>query len=141
MKPIHALATLLLALMLASCSGSGVEAPYDSDTCERLAVKIENRDSLTQAEYQEMIGQNAAILHYLVDKSKEISEEPQGDRSGSWRELLADPEYLERFSYMFTLGSALYQAAAEGLLDKKNKERYASLDKYNQELADYSERN
>ena len=48
---------------------------------------------------------------------------------------------MERFGYMFTLGSALYQADADGKLDAENKKRYDALDKYNRELAEYSERN
>ena len=55
--------------------------------------------------------------------------------------MLADPEYMERFSFMFTLGSALYQADADGRLDENNRGLYKKLDRYNQELAEYSERN
>ena len=87
-----------------------------------------------------MIGQNEAILQYLIEQSKKIADEPQDERNGSWRTLLADPDYMERFSYMFTLGSALYQADVDGCLDSRNKELYHKLDKYNQELADYSDR-
>ncbi len=68
------------------------------ELCEELAVKIERRDSLSQKDYRAMIAQNEAILIYLIEQSKKISEEPAPDRSGSWRQLLADPEYMERFS-------------------------------------------
>ena len=142
MKPVYSLALLVLIFLATACSSDVVDsASYDSDVCEELAVKIERRDSITQSEYQQMIGQNGAILRYLIEKSREIADEPQGDRTNSWRDLLADPEYMERFSYMFTLGSALYQADAGGRLDKSNSELYKKLDRYNQELAEYSERN
>ncbi len=141
-KYVAGFSVLAAALALfASCSGGGIEQPYNSETCEQLAIKIERRDSLTQQEYTDMIGQNAAILHYLADQSKSIADQPSGERNGSWRSLLADPEYMERFSYMFTLGSALYQADAEGRLDKDNRKRYKELDAYNQRLAEYSDQN
>lgn len=142
MKPIYSLALLVLTFTVTACSSDVIDsASYDSDVCEELAVKIERRDSITQPEYEQMICQNGAILRYLIEKSREIADEPQGDRPNSWRDLLADPEYMERFSYMFTLGSALYQAAADGRLDDSNHKLYEKLDSYNQELAEYSERN
>ena len=141
MKPTRTFVGLVLALLFAACSGGGIDATYSSEKCEELALKIERRDSLSQKEYAEMIGQNAAILKYLVEKTREISEEPQSDHLSSWRQLLAEPEYEERFSYMFTIGSALYQADIEGRLNDRNKKAYASLDQYNQELAVLSERN
>lgn len=141
MRPIHTFAIILLLSLLTACSGRSVDAEYNADVCEELSIKIERRDSLSQEEYTRMIGQNEAILRYLVEQSKAIAEEPSGNRNGSWRQLLADPEYLERFGYMFTLGSALYQAEAEGKLDKENSRLYNNLDRYNKELADYSDKN
>lgn len=140
MKAFYLFTIIVLGLAFASCDRT--EAPeYDSSACEALAVKVERREVLTQEEYAQMIGQNAAILSYLIEKNKAISEMPADSRSEYWRQLLADPEYMERFGYMFTLGSALYQADADGKLDAQNKERYDALDKYNRELAEYSERN
>lgn len=141
MKAIYLFSIILLGLAMSACGLDGEVAQYDSDTCAALAVKVERRDAISQEEYRDMIGQNEAILCYLIEKSREIAEEPSDRRNESWRNLLADPEYMERFSYMFTLGSALYQADAEGKLDADNKKRYDALDKYNRELAEYSERN
>lgn len=134
-------AFILIFALLCLASSCSRPASYDSELCEELAVKIERRDSLSQKDYRAMIAQNEAILIYLIEQSKKISEEPAPDRSGSWRQLLADPEYMERFSNMFTLGSALYQADAEGRLDSENKKLYDRLDRYNRDLADYSDRN
>jgi hypothetical protein len=142
MKPVYSLAFLGLLIAATACSGEILDdASYDNDVCEDLAVKIERHDSISQPEYEQMICQNAAILRFLIEKSRKIAEEPQGDRPNSWRDLLADPEYMERFSYMFTLGSALYQAEVDGRLDEKNTKLYKKLDRYNQELVEYSERN
>ena len=142
LKYVFLTAVAALMLPVASCSGTGdVERPYDSSLCENLAILIERHDSISQEQYREMIGQNAAILHYIIDRTREISEEPGDEQNGSWRQLLADPDYLERFGYMFTLGSALYQADADGLLDKDNQHLYKALDEYNRQLAEYSDRN
>lgn len=140
MKAFYLFTIIILGIAFAACDRD--DAPeYDSSACEALAVKVERREALTQEEYARMIGQNAAILSYLIDKNKAISEIPADSRAEYCRQLLADPEYMERFGYMFTLGSALYQADADGKLDARNKERYDALDKYNRELAEYSERN
>lgn len=129
-----------LLLMCAACSSSPA-AHYDDELCHDLSVKIERGDSLSQDDYRSMILQNEAILVYLIDRTKEVSSEPSDEQPGSWRHLLAEPEYLERFGYMFTLGSALYQADASGRLDSDNKKLYDRLDRYNRELADFSDNN
>ena len=127
MKAIYLFTIILLGLAMSACG-------FDDEAVER-------REAISQEEYRDMIGQNEAILCYLIEKSREIAEEPSDQRNDSWRNLLADPDYMERFGYMFTLGSALYQADADGKLDAENKKRYDALDKYNRELAEYSERN
>lgn len=132
---------LIILLLLTACGGREIDSTYSSSTCEELAVMIEQRDSISQEQYTAMIGQNEAILKYLVSQSKRIAEQPDSLRQDSWRELYADPEYMERFGYMFTLGSALFQAQLAGKLDKYNQRQYDNLDKYNKELAEYSERN
>lgn len=128
-----------LILALAGCSG-GSSTAYDSELCSELSVKIERRDSLSQKDYSKMIGQDEAILKYIVARSKEIAALPDSSRVGAWRALTADPEYLERFGYLFTIGSALYNAERKGTLNSSNARRYAALDKYNEDLTAYSER-
>ena len=63
-----------------------------------------------------------------------------GDIRASRFVPVAEPEYLERFGYMFTLGSALYQAEIRGRLNEDNAEAYGALDDYNSLLADYTDR-
>lgn len=134
--------TISAAIALAACGRSAdrIEAEYSADTCDELAVRIDRRDSLSQDDYAEMIRQSEAIMAYLVAQSRRISEMPDSLRSQAWRELQADPEYLERFGYMFTLGSTLYQADSDGRLGKTNAADFANLDRYNAQLADYSDR-
>lgn len=131
---------IVAVLGLAACSGGHRAAEYDADECDALALRIDSRDSLTQQDYAGMIAQSEAILVYLIDESRRISELPDSVRNGEWRMLQADPEYLERFGYMFTLGSALYQAEAAGRLDAANSRAFAALDEYNTRLAEYSDR-
>ena len=139
MKP-SVILSALSAFLLAACSASDWHQAYDSDVCNELATKIDSRQPLTQQDYASMIAQNEDILKYIIERSRTISEMPDSVRSGAWRDLLADPEYLERFSYMFTIGSSLYQADADGLLDKENADHYAELDRYNADLAAITDR-
>lgn len=131
---------IAITVLTAACAGSSGPSHYDSGLCEELAVKIERRDSLTQRNYSEMIGQSGYILNYLVERSSHLEELPADERYPAYRELLADPEYMERFSYLFTLGSALYQADASGRLDERNAEAYRGLDEYNERFAQISDR-
>lgn len=126
-------------VVLASC-GAGGSVSYDPELCTELSKKIERHDSLTQDDYSHIIDQNGEILKYLVGRASQVSELPDSSRTSAWRALLAEPEYLERFGYMFTLGSALYQADTQGRLDKTNSRRYAELDRYNERLAEYTDR-
>lgn len=132
----------IVSIMLVSCGKNGVSAPtgYDPEVCAELSVKIEDRDSLSQYDYTRMISQNEAILQYLIDRTSKISEMPDSCRYTAWRILTSDPEYLERFGYMFTIGSALYQADMSGILNEDNAKAYAALDNYNVKLADYTDR-
>lgn len=138
MKHVILLTVITFCLLTVGCSGGGQD--YDSAKCLTLAEKIETDGDLTSDDYTEMIDQNEAILQYLVEKSREISEMPDSTRVGAWRALTAEPEYLERFGYMFTLGSALYDAERNGTLSRRNANRLKALDKYNEALASYCER-
>lgn len=140
MKPTTVSLTIILFFTLL-CGCSRQAASYDADKCEALAVRIDSGDSLTQRDYTEMIGQSEAIMKYLIEESQKIEDMPDSVHYSAWRILLAEPEYMERFSYMFTLGSALYQAESHNKLDSKNRKLYEQLDHYNEELAAISDRN
>lgn len=119
---------LACTLLLNACSS---KPDYNSAECEELAVKIGRNEELTQDDYAEMIAQDEAILIYLVEQSQRIAQLPDDQRADAWRELQADPEYLERFGNSFTLGSTLYEADSKGLLDEKNSKAFKALDQYN----------
>lgn len=139
MKPGTTILAAAAILLLAACTHTNEATNYNSELCNELAVKIDGRKPLDQADYTAMIGQSESILRYLIDKSRAIGAQPDSTRAEAWRTLLADPEYLERFGYMFTLGSALYQAQTDGALDKENSRLYEHLDRYNAELASLSD--
>lgn len=130
-----AIAVAIVGVCVQACSRGG--SLYDSALCRTLAIKIERHDSLSQRDYSLIIEQDEQILQYLISRADDMRGIPEEERDNFWRSLTSDPEYMERFGYMFTLGSALYQADTEGLLDERNAERYRSLDEYNEQLADY----
>ena len=138
MKTCHIVLFVIITAIAFGCSGGGDS--YDATLCHSLALKVERHEDLTQRDYQLMISQNEQILKYLVDQAEQIDHTPEIDRGQAWRSLTANPDYMERFGYLFTLGSALYDANLNGLLDEANASRYHDLDEYNERLGDYSER-
>ena len=124
--------------LTASCSRGG--ADYDRDLCRTLSTKIERHDELSQRDYSLMIEQDRQILQYLISCADDIRNTPVEERDHAWRNLTANPDYMERFGYLFTLGSALYQADIDGSLNEDNARKYKALDEYNERLADYAER-
>lgn len=138
MKSFRIFLVLLLTVIVTACSHGGDS--YDSALCRSLASKIEKHEELTQRDYRLMISQNEQILKYLVAQAEQIEHTPETDRGQAWRSLTANPEYMERFGYMFTLGSALYEANASGILDEDNTRLYHKLDEYNERLGDYADR-
>ena len=131
----------VLAAALLCVASCGHSAPtYDAGLCQKLAEQIDRRQQLTQEDYSSMIQQNIAILQYLIDKNKAVAATPEADRPDEWSRLVHDEDYMERFGYLFTIGSALYQADSDGLLDEANRKAYAEVDRYNSELARYHRR-
>lgn len=130
----------VLTVLAAGCSHTSSSGRgYDPEECEALAVKIERRDSLTQQDYAEMIEQNEQILKYIVSENERVAALAPETRYQATRELRANPDYMERFGYLFTIGSALFQAEREGRLDRSNAAAYSALDSYNESLARVSE--
>ncbi|MBD5183237.1 MAG: hypothetical protein HDS99_05535 [Bacteroidales bacterium] len=132
--------SLLCALLLDACNDKNGDYSdqYNPEVCNDLAVRIDHRDSLSQADYTAMIGQTEAIIKYLISEHKRIEAEPQDEHASDWRVLYSDPDYMERFGYFFTLGSALYRADTKHLFDSRNQRLYKTLDDYNTELASVS---
>lgn len=138
MKTCHIVLLIIITAVAFGCSGGGDS--YDGTLCRTLAGKVERHEDLSQRDYKLMISQNEQILKYLVAQAEQIDDTPEVDRGQAWRSLTADPEYMERFGYLFTLGSALYDADIQGKMDEDNVRRYHELDEYNEKLGDYSDR-
>lgn len=130
------LAAILSILALTACNGG-----YDASECERLTDKIVNEETLSQDDYSDMLTQYESILQYLIDrtdKTNEISDD--FERAKEQQALRQDEEFMKRFSYMFTFGSALYMAEVGGELDDSNLERYNKVMEYVDEFTKSSER-
>jgi len=126
---------MVCGMTLASCSGA-----YSASECERLSDKIVCDEKLSQEDYEDMLVQYEAILKYLISKADKIIEETdKNERSKLRQSIRNDSEYLKRFSYMFTFGSALYQAEVKNELDAKNLNAYKKLDSYVEEFNRRSE--
>lgn len=120
--------------MLAFCACSSES--YNYDTCLELSEKIERGENLSQKDYASMISQSKAILEYLIDKTGKLSEISDTDEQESAaRVLQADPEFMDRFGYLFTFSSSLYRAELAGNLDKSNLRDYHALNEYNDRFA------
>lgn len=113
----------VIAVLCGSCHRG-----YDTVTCENISRKIETGRPLGQDDYARMIDQSGHILRYLIDAVDGIRHCPAADRQQAASALRADPEFLERFGYMFTFSSVLYRAHLAGLLDSKNTAGYEALD-------------
>ena len=131
---------ITFAVFLTACNDKGGDytSDYSASLCNDLSVRIDHRDSLSQADYTAIIGQTEAIIKYLIESHKRVEQEPADEQASDWRILYADPEYMERFGYFFTLGSALHRADTHHLLDSRNDRLYESLDDYNSQLAQVS---
>lgn len=139
-RAYFAFAIIAAAFALGGCNDKGGDytSDYSATVCNELSVRIDHRDSLKQEDYTAIIGQTEAIIKYLIESHKRIEAQPADERASDWRVLYADPEYMERFGYFFTLGSALHRADTHHLLDSRNQRLYASLDDYNAQLAQVS---
>ena len=135
MNRILLLLFAVLGLSVSSCSDG-----YDAAVCQDLSDKIVREQPLTQDDYADMLDQYEAILKYLISRADDIiSIEADGDKDRMRRELRSDEDYLQRFSYMFTFGSVLYQAEVRNELDENNLAAYHDLERYSDEFADRTE--
>lgn len=126
---------LALGLLVSSCSKG-----YDADLCQSLSDKIVREQPLDQHDYAEMLFQYESILKYLISRADDvIALKNEDDRDALRQSLRNDEDYLQRFSYMFTFGSTLYQAEVRNELDAANLAAYHDLERYCDEFADRSE--
>lgn len=113
---------------------------YDRSLCQDLSDRIVRDDSLSQDDYAAMLDQYESILKYMIDRADDIiATEDETERQELSRALRSDEDYLERFGFMFTFGSTLYQADVRNQLDDANSAAYRSLESYSDEFARRSE--
>lgn len=130
------LAAILAMIALTGCSGG-----YDASECERLTNKIVADEPLSQDDYADMLTQYENILRYLIERTDESLEiKDDFERASHQQALRQDEEFMKRFAYMFTFGSALYMAEVGGELDDSNLERYNKVSEYAEQFAERSER-
>lgn len=127
---------LIISLItLASCSTG-----YDAEKCNVLTSKIQNHEPLSQDEYSEMLDQYDYILTYLKERMEKVAAEPdEFKRAEASRALQEDKGYMERFTYMMTIGSVLYRADVNSLFDSENKGRYDMVNARADEFARLAE--
>lgn len=132
---------LLIAAIILTFSCKHQEAQnseYNSEVCNALALKIEQREDVSQDDYRQMIVQYEFILRYFVSCSDYLCELPEDRQELARRELLATPEYIERSAYLYTLGNALLIAEKQGMLNAENSTKLADLDEYNAQIIDFT---
>ncbi len=111
----------IMLLPLRPPAGAGsVPSDYDSATCTDLSVRIERRDSLTQYDYACIIAQNRAILGVPRGACRRHRRAARQPALHGLARAAGRAGIPGRFGYMFTLGSALYNADVDGLLDDDN---------------------
>lgn len=112
---------LIIPMFILPSCASG----YDAEKCNELTSKIQNHETLSQGEYSDMLEQYDYILTYLKERMEKVAAEPdEFKRAEASRALQDDKDYMERFTYMMTIGSVLYRADVNSLFDTENKERY-----------------
>lgn len=135
MKHFLYLIALVFPFVFMSCNDG-----YDRSLCQSLSDKIVCDDSLSQDDYADMLDQYESILKYMIDRADDIiGTEDEAKRLELSRALRNDEDYLERFGFMFTFGSTLYQADVRNELDDANSATYRSLESYVEEFANRSE--
>lgn len=107
----------LLLCVLAACSGS---SSYDPRLCEQLKEKVGNNETLTEKDYDQMVGQVCAI----ADIAKARAEEVKGD-SVKLAKQGEDTEFKKQIEYL--LGFSFVLAANEDKLSPENKQKLEKM--------------
>ena len=107
-------------MALGACAG-GSEG-YDKEKCEELQQKIENKQEMTEADYNVMIDQLGALVKYIEKKDKEI-----GDDKEKAQEFGKSEESAKLFEY--TIGFALYLEQHKNDLSSSNLKKMSKLEK------------
>lgn len=126
MKLMKVLAVALMFIGLTACSGSGSFSP---EKCKQLEEKIHSSATLTENDYDEMIGQMGAALEVMADKKKEF-----GDDNTKQAEYIQSEEGKQIISAV--LGFGIYLDAHQKDLTPGNVKKLEAFEKRFKELND-----
>lgn len=99
MKKLHLFVMAFAISLLVACGGG--TPSYDSAKCDQLKAKIDNKEALTEDDYNDMVDQMVVIAKDL----KAVSDEVKDDKEKK-KELLKDEEFKKKAENC--IGFALY---------------------------------
>lgn len=99
MKKLHLFFVAFAISLLVACGGG--TPSYDAAKCEQLKVKVDNKEDLTEDDYNTMVDQMVVIAKDL----KAVSDQYKDDKEKQ-KELRKDEEFKKKAEYC--IGFALY---------------------------------
>ena len=113
MKKLLFFIAVFFAFVITSCGGS---SGYNAETCAELKNKIDNKETLTEKDYDQMIDQTMAIAKFMEDKTKEFENDPE-----KLKEFKQEPQIKEMEGY--AIGFVLYLSFHENELPEATKNK------------------
>lgn len=103
---------------LAACSGGSTS--YSPEKCEQLKEKIKDKQPLTEADYDEMIGQMSGMAKYFTKEQEAIGEDKE-----KMKEFANSEEGKKLFGYVLEFG--FYLDAHKDELSKSNIQKLSKV--------------
>ena len=116
MKVLNLFVAAVMMLSLAACSGGG----YSAEKCEQLKEKVQNREELSEGDYDDMIDQVVACAKAV----KEKADAAKGNQEME-DQLRNDKEFTDMMGYALTFGFYL-QSHQKDLSDSNLKKLEAA---------------
>lgn len=122
------LTAAICILALAACSKPAKTVEYDAELCAVLVLKIDNHDVLTNEDYADIIDQSISLTNYYYERIEPIAAlADNNDQERAMRELCANPEFVQRTTYLLRFESTLNDASAAGKLQRPKADAYDRL--------------
>lgn len=118
MKTIKLMAGVLVMVLLTACGGTS----YNPELCKELSEKIENDQTLTESDYNDMIDQMEAIVKHLDKLDKDAKNDPELEKK-----MTDDKELMDEATYVF--GFAIYLEMNKDKLSADNIKKMEELEK------------
>lgn len=109
----------VVAIAFAACSGN---ASYNPKACADLEKKIQNKQEMSESDYNDMIDQMDAILEKISAKDEELKDDPE-----KLKEYANSEEVKDLLKYTFTFG--IYLDSHEDQLSDANKKKLQDIQK------------